>query len=279
MPKPNWAGGAQGAASGASAGSAFGPWGAAIGGTIGGISGLYGGGGSGRSKSAGTSQGMNSFRGNPNASKGGFMDFLTGTPASDYQQTTLGPEQIPLYEQSVNAGMRPGAGGAFGTSADYYRDLLSNNPEDYQRFMAPEMRQFNEQIIPGLSEQFAGMGSGGLSSSGFRNAAVNAGTDLSERLGQIRANLRQQGAQGLFSIGQQGLNQYLENIHQPASGGFLQSAAPGIAQGAMSMGADYFKGSGGNNAVGANSSPYGAQKLSRSNTSVNISPSSWGTAR
>ena len=115
---------------------------------------------------------------------------------SDYQQTLLAPEQIPLYDQSVNAALNRGAGGAFGDTADYYRNLLSDNSEDYNAFARPEMRNFNENIIPGLSEQFAGMGSGGLSSSGFRNAAINAGTDLSERLGAIRANLRMQGAQG-----------------------------------------------------------------------------------
>jgi len=164
--------------------------------------------------------------------------FLFGDPEKNYQQSTLGPEQQPLYQQLQGAAMGPGAGGAFGTSADYYRDLLSNNPEDYQRFMAPEMRQFNEQIIPGLSEQFAGMGSGGLSSSGFRNAAVGAGTDLSERLGAIRANLRQQGAQGLFQIGQQGLGQYNENIHRPATQGIVQQAVPAIGKAATS----YFSG-------------------------------------
>ena len=49
---------------------------------------------------------------------------------------------------------------------------------------------------------------------------------FSERLGAIRAQLRQQGAQGLQNLGQQALGSYSENIHQPASGGFLEAAAP-----------------------------------------------------
>ena len=255
MPKPNWGGGAQGAVSGATAGAPFGPWGSAIGGTIGAINGLYGGGGSsGRSGISNQQTGMGSMRGNQNKPSG---NFFTGYDPMDYQQTTLGPEQIPLYEQSVNAGLQRGAGGAFGTTADYYRDLLGNNPEDFNRFAAPEMRQFNEQTIPGLAEQFAGMGSGGLSSSGFRNAAVNAGADLGERLGAIRANLRQQGAQGLMGIGQQGLNQYLENIHIPGQPGMLQGMASGMGSGLTQMAGNYFNNGGGQSVPAGGSSSSG----------------------
>lgn len=162
--------------------------------------------------------------------------FFSGTPAEYEQRSTLGKEQQPLYKQMLKAAQKKGAGGAFGESADYYRDLLSDDSSTAQSMFAPEMRRFNEQIIPDLAEQFAGMGSGGLSSSGFRNAAVNAGTDLSERLGAIRAQLRQQGAQGLMGLGQQGLQNYNEWYQsQPGSEGFLSQAAPliGTAAGAF----------------------------------------------
>ncbi len=192
--------------------------------------------------------------------------FFTGSPAKRENVSTLRPEQEGLYQQLQNANMGRGAGGSFGTSADYYRDLLSDNPADMQAFAAPELRRFNEQTIPGLSEQFAGMGSGGLQSSGFRNAAVNAGTDLSERLGAMRANLRQQGAAGLAGLGQQGLQSYSQNIEtQPGTEGMLAPAlgAIGTAIGGPLLGAasgmagDWLKNSFGGNKVGANSSPYG----------------------
>lgn len=156
---------------------------------------------------------------------------LFGKPEKNYQQQRFGKEQQPLYQQLLGSAAGPGADGAFGQSADYYRNLLSNSPQDMQQFEAPEMRRFNEDIIPGLSEQFAGMGSGGLSSSGFRNAAVNAGTDLSERLGAMRANLRQSGAAGLQNIGQAGLGQFNENILRPATGGLIGGMAGGLGQG------------------------------------------------
>lgn len=169
-------------------------------------------------------------------------DILFGKDEKNYQLSLLGPEQQALYQQLLNAGAGPGAGGAFGDAADYYRDLLSNDSNTFNQMIAPEMRRFNEDIIPGLSEQFAGMGSGGLSSSGFRNAAVNAGTDLSERLGAIRAQLRSQGAAGLAGIGQQGLGQYRENILRPATDGLVQGVAQGFGKGLGAAAGNLFGG-------------------------------------
>jgi hypothetical protein len=92
---------------------------------------------------------------------GSIGNFLTGTPEKRENVSTLRPEQEDLYKQAVNAGMGPGAGGAFGNAADYYRNLLSDNSADYNAFAAPQIRQYNEETVPGISEQFAGMGSGG----------------------------------------------------------------------------------------------------------------------
>lgn len=197
------------------------------------------------------------------------QSFLGGTPEIRENVSTLRPEQEGLYNQAVNAGMKRGAGGAFGQSADYYRDLLGNDSADFDAFAAPQMRQYNESIMPGISEQFAGMGSGGLSSSGFRNAQTQGATDLSERLGAIRAQLRQQGAQGLQHIGQQGLGNYSQNMTtEQGSEGFLSQLAPaiGTAAGAYFGGppgaalgyqaGNWLRGSG--NRVGANSGPYGS---------------------
>ncbi len=154
------------------------------------------------------------------------MSFFTGTPDSYKQVSTLTPEQQPLHTQLRNAAQQKGAGGAYGGAADYYRDLLSDDSQTAQMMNAPELRRFNEQIIPDLAEQFAGMGSGGLSSSGFRNAAVGAGTDLSERLGAIRAQLRSQGAQGLMNIGNQALNPVTQNVHEQGTPGLIDYSGP-----------------------------------------------------
>ena len=172
--------------------------------------------------------------------------------------SNLRPDQEGLSQQAVSAGMGPGAGGAFGDTADYYRGLLGNNPEDFQSFAAPALRQYNEEIVPGLSEQFAGMGSGGLGSSGFNLAQQQGSVDLGERLAQIRANLRQSGAQGLQNIGQLGLQPFgqMMTTRQPTQG-LLSAAAPGIGAGlGMATGANWFGGLG--NMVGAGTHPYNA---------------------
>ncbi len=203
----------------------------------------------------------------------GAKDFLTGYPAEYEQISNLTPDQMRNQKQLQQAGRARGAGGAFGDSADFYRDILSNDPGALQSLYAPELRQFNEQTIPDLAEQFAGMGSGGgLSSSGFRNAAVGAGTDLSERLAAMRQNLRFNAAQGLSGIGSQGLqphSQYQQT--NPGSEGFLSSVAPSIGGaigtavggpigGALGSGlGTLFKG-------GGKSSPYGGANPSQQNT-------------
>lgn len=161
----------------------------------------------------------------------GLGKFFMGTPGKMEQRSTLLPQQQAGFSQLQQAGQGRGAGGAFGTSADYYRDILSNDPASLQAFQDPEMRQFREQTIPGIAEQFAGMGAGGLSSSGFRNAAIGAGTDLGERLASMRANLRQGAAERLSNIGSQGLGSFSERFYRPESQGFLQAMAPGIGAG------------------------------------------------
>lgn len=161
------------------------------------------------------------------------MAFLYGSDPYDEQRSLLEPGQQPGKNQLFNAAQgQRGAGGAYGAAADYYYNNLSDNPADFEAFAKPEMRRYNEQIIPDLAEQFAGMGAGNLSSSGFRNAAVSAGTDLSERLGQIRANLRQNAAQGLQNIGQQSLQPYVENVTNVAQPGLLEQALPAVISGA-----------------------------------------------
>jgi len=238
----NWGAAATGALGGAGAGSAFGPLGAAGGAVIGGLTGL--------------------FSSKPKEEK-------------IRNQSLLRPEQEPLLQSAINAGLRPGDTGAFGQSADYYRGLLGDSNQDYQRFAAPQMRQYNEEIVPGLAEQFAGMGAGGLSSSGFRNAALNSGVDLSERLGALRAQLRQSGAQGLANIGQIGLGQFGENVRNTPQAGFLQNAAEGIGQAIPSAVTGWLSSRSSGNNVGAQTGPYGSLSSQGNAPNIPASPSGY----
>jgi hypothetical protein len=165
------------------------------------------------------------------------MGFWTGEKQRFEQVSNLSPEQMQLKKQQNAAVQGKGAGGAFGDTADNYRNLLSNESADVQAFQAPEMRRFNEQIMPDLASQFGGMGAGdsGLTGSSFRNAAIGAGTDLSERLAKMRADLRQRGAEGLTNIANQSMNPYMQNVNVPAQQGFLQSAASLVGPAASAL--------------------------------------------
>lgn len=204
------------------------------------------------------------------------MGWWSGKKGKYKQISTLTEDQQPLQSELVNAGK-----GNFGDAADYYRNLLSNDSADMQAFAAPELRRFKEDTIPDLSNQFAGMGAGdsGLTGSSFRNAAVNAGTDLSERLGSIRANLRQAGAQGLQDIGNQGLKPVVENVYEPGTEGFGTKAtsalldaglnyATGGTSGMIKMGMNAAKNAFGDNKVGKNTNPYGGAQASQTGGSM-----------
>lgn len=188
-------------------------------------------------------------------------NFLTGTPEKHKRVSTLMPNQQSILDNLTNSLQNEGAGGAFGNASDYYRDLLNPNGENANDFIAPQKRQFNEEIIPDLAEQFAGMGSGALTSSGFRNAGVSAGTDLAERLGAIRAQLRQQGAQGLSNLGQMGLGNYSQDVvSQPGTQGFLSQISPLIGEAASAY------------ATGGASIPSSMSRLSNNSGVRNTSP-------
>lgn len=148
---------------------------------------------------------------------------LFGRKEKNYQQSLLTPEQQQLQDYLEQASKGYGAPGAFGEAADYYRDILQNDSSQ-----DPEMRRFQEEIIPGLSEQFSGLG--GFRGNSFRNGAANASQSLSERLGALRAGLRQNAAQGLSSIGQFALQPRVENIHRPETTGLVGSFAKGAGE-------------------------------------------------
>lgn len=190
-----------------------------------------------------------------------FKEFLFGSPEKHDRVSTLSPEQEQVLQNLMASLQGQGAGGAFGSAADYWYQILQDNPELMEQFMAPDIRRFKQETIPGLSEQFAGMGSGGLTSSGFRNSAVQAGTDLQERLANIRAQLKQQAAGGLSSLGQMGLGNYTQDV---MTQGGTQGIVSPLSQG---LGQAFGQGLGGwaNSAMSkfGKSNPYGNQGLTR----------------
>jgi len=123
-------------------------------------------------------------------------------------------------------------GGGFSQAAQYYQDLLQPGSEAAEAFAAPEMRRYQEEILPGLAERFAGMGSGGvLGGSSFQKSALREGSNLAERLAAIRAGTQQQGAAGLTGLGQLAAQPQFQPVLQQGTPGIFGGLAMGAGQG------------------------------------------------
>lgn len=129
-------------------------------------------------------------------------------------------------------------------------NILGGGQGAFEAFQAPQLRQFREQTVPQIANQFAGMGTGagGLNSSGLYNALGQAGQRLQENLGAQQAGLQFQAAGQALPYAQQpyqnqlaGLGaQSFTNRYQPGStglaGGLLGGVGAGLGGGAGLVG-------------------------------------------
>ncbi len=172
------------------------------------------------------------------------LDFLFGKKEKQQQVPTISPEQQQLLSQLLSS-INPDQfnlenSSLFGSGQNFLQSLLGG---DTSQFEAPLMRQFKEQIIPGLAERFSGMGAGSQSSSAFQQALGGAGADLAERLGSLRGQLGLQALPQALGYaqapGQRGLQQSqlglgvrgFEPTIRPQSQGFLGSLLGGALGG------------------------------------------------
>lgn len=153
--------------------------------------------------------------------------FLFGQEGKMEQLPTMTPQQQQLLSQLLG-----GISGPLGMGFERLSELLSGRPEAFEAFQAPAMRQFEEQIVPGIAERFTGMGGGAQRSSAFQQALGQAGAGLSERLAAQRAGL-QQGAMGQLSqlLGMGMGAKPFGYQYTPSTGGFLGGLAPGVGMG------------------------------------------------
>lgn len=95
------------------------------------------------------------------------------------------------------------------------------NPMDLERY---SQQQFQQNMVPSLSEQFTSLGSGGSPSSPvFQNRLANAAAQQSTALAALRSN------QGLKAL-QLGLTPQFEYMYQPERPGLLEAGATSAAQ-------------------------------------------------
>ena len=157
----NWGNAAKGAVSGAGTGATLGPWGSAVGGLVGGITGLFSGG----------------------AKNDRLKTVPTGTPQQQALHNNILAQAMGLSQ----------GGGGYDLANQYYNNLLGPNQQQaFDQFSAPYLQQFQEQILPQISERFAG--GGALSSSGFGQALGGASAGLQSQLAALFSELQSQAA-------------------------------------------------------------------------------------
>lgn len=143
-----------------------------------------------------------------------FLDFMFGEKEK--------PLQLPLYspgQETVMGKLRQGAEGQLPDMFQFLQQILSQDPKMMEQFQAPAMRQFHEEIIPGIAEKFTGMGA--QKSSAFTQALGGAGAGLAERLGSQRAGLGMDAIGKLKELLSGGLGKQHENVMQEGTSGFL----------------------------------------------------------
>ena len=172
----------------------------------------------------------------------GFFEQLFGSRPQNRRLPTMFPEQQSALQGffSNNIDQHP----LYSSGSGYLQGLLNNSPEARADFESPYLNQFKQQILPGIAERFAGMGSGGaLSSSAFNQTATQAGSALQNSLAQLRQQIMMQALPQASAYAQQPYSNLFaalnvrpfENVHTPGTPGLFGSVAPGLGSGLGNM--------------------------------------------
>lgn len=91
-------------------------------------------------------------------------------------------------------------GEGYGQALQGLMSLMDPSSEAFDQFAAPYKAEFEQQIVPGLAERFAGAGAqgGALSSSGFGQALGAAGGQLEANLAGLKSGLMMQAMQDIM---------------------------------------------------------------------------------
>lgn len=119
-----------------------------------------------------------------------FSEFLFGSRDKLKKQNRLTDEGFKSLQDFFTGGGIE-SNPLFNQGNDFLMKLLSGDPEMMSEFQQPYLNEFNQQTIPGLAEQFAGLG--GTSSSGFNNSITQAASGLQSNLAALRGKMQQEG--------------------------------------------------------------------------------------
>jgi len=134
-----------------------------------------------------------------------FSNFWGGTPEKTQQFSTLSQDS-----QNLQGKLTSGLSDPMAQMLQQLMGYLNPNQQSYEQFEKPLMRQFNEQIVPGIAEAYGGLNAS--SSSGAQQTMAHAGTDLMERLGAQRGQLQQGSMDRVIKMLQLALNPTQETV-------------------------------------------------------------------
>lgn len=146
-----------------------------------------------------------------------FSKFFLGEPGRAQQLPTMTPDQMQLL-QSLTGGLQAPLSSALGN----LQSILGGKQGAFDQLERPALRQFEQQIIPQISERFGGQGA--LSSSGFQQSLSQAGANLAENLASKRAAMQSGAINQLMQL--LGLAQKQPFEYLKSGGG--EGALPGI---------------------------------------------------
>ncbi len=110
----------------------------------------------------------------------------------------------------------------------YLTSLLQGGPEATAAFNEPYLRQFQQEIVPGITERFGGQAgsSGALNSSGLNQSLAAAGSNLEATLASLREGLKGQAVNSLQSYLNPGFQSSFQTIYKEPRPNFLQQISP-----------------------------------------------------
>jgi hypothetical protein len=171
--------------------------------------------------------GLFDFLGNANKATGidWFTKQMIGT--GDKMQSTMAPWQQQMaqqYSQGIEKNKTYQGGN------DFLQKLLGGDSSAFQNFERPYQERFEQETVPGLTNMFAGLGTGGgaLSGSGFQNSLAQAGRGLSSDLANMRSSMQMNALPQALNYAQQPFTNQLGGMNvntmanQPGQEGMLQ---------------------------------------------------------
>lgn len=174
---------------------------------------------------------------------GGITDFIFGSKDKMKKFDTLDPEQKRFHQSILGQAQGlMGPQGGYSQALGLLQNYLNPQSDMFKNFEQPYLDEFNQEILPGIAEQYAGAGA--LSSSGFGQAIGSAGANLQHKLAALKSGLQHQygfnAAQSLINqynnLAQTGLNtQTFSYRMQPGSNGIMGPLAAAIGGAAGSL--------------------------------------------